>query len=144
MGQPDGNGARGFPESEYPLQKLTGAIIGAFFETHRTFGYGFLESVYRRALAVELTHRGIAIAQEVSYELFHRGVSVGFYRADLVVGASVVVEAKTGLVPDPVGPAQLLNYLKAAGLPVGLLLHFGPRPIIKRVVAPRSVTMAPR
>jgi len=121
--------------NEYPHRSLTGEIIGAFLEVHRTFGYGFLESVYRRALSVELAHRGIAVGQEVGYELVHRGVPIGFYRADLVVESVVVVEVKAGLVPDPVAPVQLLNYLKVSRLPVGLLLHFGPRPGIKRVVA---------
>src|SRR5450759_1121720 len=105
-----------FSEHEYPLQELTGRIILAFFEVHRRFGFGFLESVYRRALAVELAHAGIPVAQEVPFELMHRGVSVGFYRADLIVASTVIVEAKTGLLLDPVAPAQLLNYLKAARL----------------------------
>jgi GxxExxY protein len=127
-----------FSEHEYPLQELTGRIILAFFEVHRRFGFGFLESVYRRALAVELAHAGIPVAQEVPFELMYRGVSVGFYRADLIVASTVIVEAKTGLLLDPVAPAQLLNYLKAARLEVGLVLHFGPRTQIKRVIASRG------
>jgi GxxExxY protein len=136
-------GERVFPDAEYPLQQVTGAIIGAFHEVYRGFGHGFLESVYRRALAVELMYRGIAVAQEVRYELFHRGVSVGSYRADLVAESSVVIETKTGLVLDPAAAPQLLNYLKASGLPVGLILHFGPRPVVKRIVAsnPRLETL---
>lgn len=130
-----GRGARAFPEAEYPFQRLTGTIIGAFHNVYRGFGYGFLESVYRRALAVELTYRGVAVTQEARYELFHRGVPVGSYRADLVAESSVVLETKTGLVLDPTAAPQLLNYLKASGLPVGLILYFGPRPAIKRLVA---------
>jgi len=141
MDQPSadrGGGERDFPDAEYPLQQLTGTIIGAFYEVYRVFGYGFLESVYRRALAVELTYRGVPVAQEGRYEVFHRGVRVGSYRADLVADASVVTETKTGLILDPTSPAQLLNYLRASGLPVGLILHFGPRPVIKRIVASRA------
>ena len=125
---------RSFPEPGYPLQQLTGGIIGAFFEVHRALGYGFLESVYRRALAVELEYRGFPVAREVTYELRHRGVSIGLHRADLVVAAKVVIEVKTGLLLDPVAQAQLLNYLRASGLRVGLALHFGPRATIKRVI----------
>jgi GxxExxY protein len=120
----------------YPLQQLTGRITASAYGVQRKFGYGYLESVYRRALAVEMQYHGIAVAQEVTYELFHRGVPVGLFRADLVADSRVIVEAKTGLLPDPVAPAQLLNYLRAADLSLGLLIHFGPRGAsIKRVVA---------
>jgi GxxExxY protein len=122
------------PDADYPLQDLTGQIIEAFLQVHHTFGYGFLESVYRKALAVELQRRGISIGQLVRYELTYCGVPVGTYEADLVVEQSVIVETKTGLVLDPVAQAQVLNYLKASHLPVGLVLHFGPRPVVKRVV----------
>ena len=137
--QPPGDGRRAqgriFRDDEYPHQTLTGIIIGAFFEVYHALGYGFLESAYRRALAVELMHRGVVVRQEVGYELFHRGVSIGFYRADLVVNAAGVVEVKTGLKLDNAGPAQVLNYLKVSRLPVGLLLHVGVQPIVKRIVA---------
>jgi len=125
------------PEADYPLQDLTGQIIEAFFHVHHTFGYGFLESVYRKTLAVELQRRGISIEQLVRYELVYYGVSVGTYEADLVVERSVILETKTGLVLDPVAQAQVLNYLRASQLEVGLVLHFGPRPMVKRVVRSR-------
>ena len=116
------------PEADYPLQDLTGEIIEAFIHVHHTLGYGFLESPYRKALAVELRRRGIAIEQLVRYDLVYRGVAIGVYEADLVVERLVIVETKTGLVLDPVAQAQVLNYLKASRLTVGLVLHFGPRP----------------
>jgi GxxExxY protein len=125
------------PEADYPLQDLTGEIIEAFIHVHHTLGYGFLESPYRKALAVELRHRGIAIEQLVRYDLVYRGLAIGVYEADLVVEQSVIVETKTGLVLDPVAQAQVLNYLKASHLAVGLVLHFGPRPVVKRVVRSR-------
>jgi len=130
--------SRLFPKAGYPAQELTGKIIGAFFEVHRVFGFGHLEAVYRRSVAVELDFIGISTAQEVPFELTHRGVEVGFYRADLVVESTVIVEVKTGPLMNPVAPAQLLNYLKAAKREVGLVLHFGPRPQIKRVIASRG------
>jgi GxxExxY protein len=125
------------PEADYPLQDLTGRIIEAFIHVHHELGYGFLESPYRKALAVELRRRGMSIEQLVRYELVYCGVPIGVYQADLVVERSVIVETKTGLLLDPVAQAQVLNYLKASDLPVGLVLHFGPRPVVKRVVRSR-------
>ena len=125
------------PEADYPLQDLTGEIIEAFIHVHHTLGYGFLESPYRKALAVELRRRGISIEQLVRYDLVYCGVPIGVYEADLVVERSVIVETKTGLLLDPVAQAQVLNYLKASSLSVGLVLHFGPRPVVKRVVRSR-------
>lgn len=130
--------AAAFASSKYPQQQLTREIIAACFRVHSTLGYGFLESVYRRAMAIELTHRAVSAFQEVPFQLSYRGVPIGEYRADLVVEASVVVEVKTGLVLDPVAVPQVLNYLRAARLSVGLILHFGPRAKIKRVIATRT------
>ena len=128
--------SRTFSEEKYPLQPLTRQVIAASFCVFRTFGYGFLESVYRRALVVELRFLGIPVAEEVSYELFHRGVYVGLYRADIVADSKVMVETKTGLVLDPIAPVQLLNCLSAAGLEIGLVVHFGPKGVqVKRVIA---------
>jgi GxxExxY protein len=128
--------SRTFSEENYPLQPLTRQVIAASFFVFRTFGYGFLESVYRRALVVELQFQGVPVAEEVSYELFHRGVYVGLYRADVVADSKVMVETKTGLVLDPIAPAQLLNCLSAAGLAIGLVIHFGPSGVqVKRVIA---------
>jgi GxxExxY protein len=119
-----------------PLNELTGKIVGSAYSVYRGFGYGFLEGVYRRALAVELAFLGVGIAEEVPYELYHRGVSVGFYRADLVAERQVIVEVKTGMALDPVAKPQLLNYLRAADLSLGLVIHFAPTgAVIKRVVA---------
>ena len=137
-------GRRTLPEADYPLQELTGRIIAAFYYVHRELGYGFLESVYRKALAVELRHRGMAVDQLVRYEIFHRGVSIGIYEADLVADQSVILEAKTGLVLDPVALVQALTYVKASHLPLGLVLHFGPRAQVKRVVHSRSSSKYPR
>jgi len=118
------------------LNELTGKIIGSAYTVDRGFGFGFLEGVYRRALAVELAFRGVTVGEEVAYELYHRGVSVGLYRADLVADRQVIVEVKTGLVFDPVSKPQLLNYLRAADLSLGLVIHFAPTgAVIKRVVA---------
>ncbi len=101
---------------------------------HRRFGFGFLESVYRRALRAELRHLKVAVETERTYRLEHWDEDVGIYRADLVVDSKVIVEVKTGLFLDPAGPPQLLNYLKASHVEVGLLIHFGLSVEIKRLV----------
>ena len=116
-----------FSDDAFPLQAVTGTIIAGAFAVFERFGYGFLEPVYRRALGVELRHRGVHVEQDVKYELFHLGESVGYYKADMVVDSRVIVETKAGLVLDPVAPIQLLNYLCAARLTLGLVIHFGPK-----------------
>src|ERR1051325_4759667 len=125
------------PKHHLIEESLSRQIIGAFYDVYNDLGFGFLESVYRRAMAVELNYRGIAVAQEVPFELTHRGVQIGHYRADLIVDDRIVVEAKSSIKPDPFAPAQVLNYLKASRIEVGLVLHFGPKPSFTRVVASR-------
>jgi GxxExxY protein len=128
---------RHFDESEYPDQKLTGEIIGAFYYVYHSHGFGFLESVYKKALAVELRYRGIHVAQEVPFELTHRGVSTGTFRADLIAEGRIVLEAKTGTALDASAGAQLQNYLRASQNQIGLILHFGAKPAVKRLIASR-------
>jgi GxxExxY protein len=125
---------RVYPEDDYPHQRLTGAVVTAAHEVHRALGYGFLEAVYRRALAVELRYMQFQIEQERRFDLSHRGEPIGCYPADLVVESSVIVEVKTGLLPDPIAPVQTLNYLRASRLVVGLIVHFGPGLKIRRLV----------
>lgn len=101
------------------LHELTGRIIGSAYAVFRGFGFGFLEPVYRRALAVEMAFRCVVVAE-----------------ADLVANRQVIVEVKTGALLDPVSVPQLLNYLRAADLSLGLVIHFAPTgAVIKRVVA---------
>lgn len=115
-------------------KRLTGDIIGAFYEVYNELRYGFLEAVYRDALAIELGLRGVAIEREVPLQVRFKGRPVGRYRADLLVRGVVLVEIKAGKAPDPNGGAQLLNYLRATDLRVGLLLYFGPEPRFQRIV----------
>jgi GxxExxY protein len=121
--------------ADYPFQDLTERVIGGFLDLHATLGYGFLEPVYRRGLVVELMYRGLSVAQEVPFEIIHRGCSIGTYRADVIVEGKVIVEIKSGPALAPEARKQLLNYLQCAQLPLGLLLNFGPRPEVKRVIA---------
>lgn len=113
---------------------ITGEIISAFYAVYNELGYGFIESVYIRALAIELFQRRMNVAREVPVTVYYKGVTVGTYRADLLVADTVVVEAKAGEQTSDYDRIQLLNFLRASGKEVGLLLHFGPKAILKRVI----------
>jgi GxxExxY protein len=114
--------------------ELTREIIAVFFSVYNELGPGFLESVYRRALSVELSARGFSNACEVPFSVHYRGVCVGEFRADVVVERRVIVESKAVDRLAPTHDAQLLNYMKASGLEVGLLLNFGPEAKFRRLV----------
>lgn len=123
------------PEVKYPHQELTEKIIGAAFEVHRELGAGFLEKVYENALAHELRSRGVTAAAQAEIEVRYKGEPIGVYFADLLVDGCVLVEVKATSGLDPQHEAQLLNYLKATGIKVGLLLNFGTRRLqVKRMV----------
>ncbi|MBC7227479.1 MAG: GxxExxY protein [Thermoflexales bacterium] len=104
---------------------LTRAIIGAAMEVHRTLGHGFLEAVYEAALARELDLRGIPYERQKRLRVIYKSEIVGEYVADFVVDGKVVAELKATKGLTEADEAQLLNYLKATGLRVGLLLNFG-------------------
>ena len=127
---------KGLPE--YPCAALTEKVIGAFYAVYHELGYGHVEALYRRAMAVELRYRHLDVRQEVPFEMIYRGASIGLYRADLVVDSRLIVEAKAGHLLDPTSKAQVLTYLKASRLEVGLILHFGPTPSVKRIVLSRA------
>lgn len=130
-----------FPASrdgEFPCKELTEKIIGAAFEVHRELGPGFLEKVYESALAHELGQRGIASAAQAPIPVRYKGQAMGMYYADLLVEDSVICEIKALDRLAPLHESQLLHYLKATGLPVGLLINFGnSRVQLKRVVRTR-------
>lgn len=107
-------------------EELTFSVIGAFFEVYNTLGHGFLEHLYVIALERELLARGHRVAREVSVPVFYKGHELGRQRLDMIVDEKLVVETKSTYVLPREAKAQLYNYLKATGLEVGLLLHFGP------------------
>jgi GxxExxY protein len=111
--------------SEFLHGEITRQIIGAAFEVWKVLGYGFLEKVYENALAEELRRRGLRIEQQFPIDVYYKGVLVGQYTADLLVEGKVIVEIKAEKVYNPQHEAQLLNYLKATGSKVGLILNFG-------------------
>ncbi|MBI4164902.1 MAG: GxxExxY protein [Acidobacteria bacterium] len=104
----------------------TYGIIGAAMEVHRVLGCGFLEAVYQESLALELADSTIPFRREVELPLTYKGHRLApSYRADFVCFESVIVELKALSVPTGIEEAQILNYLKATSLEVGLLLNFG-------------------
>ena len=109
----------------YPEQDLTERILQAAFAVHNALGCGFLERVYSIALSVELRSLGLACEHEVAFKVKYKNVAVGDYFADLIVQKRVVVELKACAALDSAHEAQILNYLKASGIKVGLLLNFG-------------------
>ena len=111
---------------------LTEAIIGAAYTVHNELGYGFLEAVYQRALAVELRLSGIAVEMEVPLTVHYKNVEVGDYRADLLVGGEVIVEIKATESIASIHEQQLLHYLYATRRPIGLLINFGKSVAVKR------------
>ncbi len=117
------------------LDSLTERIIGAAFAVSNALGHGFLEIVYRNALFEELVASNLAVAKEKFFPVHYRGKQMGLYTADLVVEDAVIIELKAVETLIQAHTAQLLNYLKASGLPVGLLLNFGkPKLDIRRVI----------
>jgi GxxExxY protein len=104
----------------------TYAIIGAAMEVHRHLGSGFLESVYQEAMALELTARGISYRREVEIPVFYKGQRLNaFFRADFLCYDSVIVEVKALGSLSGIEEAQVINYLKATGYEIGLLINFG-------------------
>ena len=100
-------------------------ILSAAFEVHKELGGGFLEKVYENALAIELTGRGIDVETQKEIRVFYKGLLVGSYIADLLVKGDVVVELKSVETLTKAHEAQVLNYLKATGKQLGLLINFG-------------------
>ena len=116
------------------LNDLSGRVIGCAFNVLNTLGIGFLEKVYENALAYEMRKAGLAVLQQHGVSVMYDGTVVGDYFIDLMVEQSLLVELKAAKALDEVHHAQCLNYLKATGMRLGLLLNFGrPRLEIKRV-----------
>jgi len=123
--------------TELKYQGITEKIIGASFEVHKFLGNGFQEVIYQRALAWELSQAGLDFAREIEENIFYKELPepIGTRRADFIVESKVLVELKAIIELEDVHLAQVLNYLKAYRLEVGLLINFGSKSLtFKRLV----------
>ena len=114
--------------------ELSRRVIGGFFDVYNELGTGFLESVYRTAMARDLTARGMRVAREVPIEVYFRREPIGRFFADLLVEDRVIIEVRAARSIAPEHRAQLLHYLRATRIEVGLLLNFGPSPNFRRLI----------
>ena len=122
-------------QTEYPYKELTRKVIGATMEVHRRLGYGFLESVYESALAVELRNQNILFEQQKPIDVYYKDSLVKQFFCDFLVDKSLIVEIKTIKQLTHVETGQILNYLKATRMKLGLLLNFGASSLhYKRVI----------
>jgi GxxExxY protein len=117
-------------EPDSRVNQLANAVIGAALEVHRELGPGFLEAIYEKALCHELTLRNIAYVQQAEVNMRYKGFAVGEGRIDILVENRLVVELKAVDVLVPVHKAQVISYLKATNLLLGLLINFNV-PILK-------------
>ena len=117
------------------INELTYQINGAIFEVSRTLGAGFLEKVYENALMIEMLKRGLKAESQIPIKVFYKKEAVGEYFADILVQDKVILELKAVENLSKLHEAQILNYLKATGIQVGLLVNFKhPKAEIKRMV----------
>jgi GxxExxY protein len=115
-------------------QELTDRIICCFYNVYNQLGYGFLEKVYEKAMLIEMEKAGLKVQAQAPIRVNYDGQLVGEYQADLLIADLVIVELKATSALASVHQAQLLNYLKATEVEVGLLLNFGPQAEMKRLV----------
>jgi GxxExxY protein len=113
---------------------VTERIVQGFYRVYNVLGHGFLEKVYENALAVELRKHGLRVQQQAPVKVYYEGEPVGEYFADLLVEDCVIVELKAAEALVDEHHAQLINYLKATTIEVGLLINFGPKPELKRKI----------
>jgi GxxExxY protein len=114
--------------------ELTSKIIQSYYKVFNTLGFGFLEKVYERALAIELRNQGMIVRCQAPIKVNYEGLEVGQYYADILINNAVIVEIKAGESLCEEHEAQLVNYLKAIDVEVGMLLNFGKKPEFKRKV----------
>ena len=118
--------------------QLTERIIGVFYEVYNELGREFLESVYEQDMLIALSDAGLRVECQFPLNVTFRGRLIGDFRADLIVEHSVILELKATAGIDPGHEAQLLNYLRATEIEVGIVLNFGPKPQFKRMVFENS------
>ncbi len=120
--------------NDYKHKELTSEIIRCFYEVYNELGFGFLEKVYENALKHELEKRGFYVEKQKPIKVHYDDIIVGEYYADLIVNESVIIELKAAESLCKEHELQLINYLKATDIEVGLLLNFGKKPEFKRKI----------
>ena len=115
-------------------RELTEKIIGVFYDVYNELGHGFLETIYEQALAIVLAQAGMKVERQVGVSVWFRSQQVGDFRADMRVDGKVLLEIKAARAIDQAHEKQLLNYLRATDIEVGLLLNFGVKPQFRRLV----------
>lgn len=120
--------------SEYLHQELTSKIISYFYKVYNALGFGFLEKVYENALLIELTKSGLFVERQKPIKVYYEDKLVGEYFADIIVVNKIILELKAveSLIEEH--ELQLINYLKATDIELGLLLNFGKKPEIRRKI----------
>jgi len=121
-------------DTEYIHQNLTKKIIEVFYEVYSELGYGFLEKVYENAMVIALKSKNINCQRQKKINVVFRGENVGEYYSDLIVNDSVIVELKACEILVSEHEYQLINYLRATEIEVGLLMNFGKKPEIRRKI----------
>lgn len=120
--------------TDYLYKEETDEIIEAFYEVYNTLGYGFLERVYQNALYQELKRRGFDCKAQQQIKVYFKGLEVGEYYADILVNDHIILELKAADRLCREHELQLINYLKATEMEIGLLLNFGERPQVRRKI----------
>lgn len=118
--------------ADFKLKEWTETVIGAACKVHNTLGVGFLEKVYENALCLELRNAGFRVEQQRALQVRYAGEIVGEYVADVIVNDSLILAIKALSSLDKTHEAQLVNYLKATGIEVGLLINFGSSVEVRR------------
>jgi GxxExxY protein len=113
---------------------LTNRIVGACYRVYDRLGFGFLESVYRNAVANELRRGGISFEREVSIDIWDMGERIGHFRADFLIEGKVILEIKASQGLCEADRKQLLNYLRGSQIELGLLMNFGEKPKLERLI----------
>jgi len=121
-------------QGNYKHSDLTEKIIKAFYKVYNTLGFGFLEKVYENAMFIELRKMGLFVEKQRRVKVYYEDYEVGDYYADLVVEDNVIVELKAAEALCEDHEFQLINYLKATEIEVGLLLNFGKKPEFRRKI----------
>jgi GxxExxY protein len=117
---------------DFKYKELTDHIIRIFYRVYNKLGYGFLEKIYENALMIDLKEEKIDAIAQVPIQVNYKGQILGEYFADILVDNRIIIEIKAAKNLMEEHEAQLLNYLKATNIEVGLLLNFGPKPEFKR------------